>query len=93
MLAFDWDDANRRHIALHSVSPEEAEEALLNDPLELSYEIVDGEERIAELGRTNTGRILAVASTWRNGQVRVITAYDAVKKMKDQYILEKGYPQ
>ena len=27
MFGFDWNEANLRHIALHSVTPEEAEEA------------------------------------------------------------------
>jgi uncharacterized protein len=90
MLEFDWDDANRRHLARHHVSCEEAEQALLNDPIELAYELIDDEERIAELGHTNSGRILAVVSTWRANKVRIVTAYDAVRAMRDQYLKAKG---
>ena len=32
---FDWDNANVGHIAEHDVTPEEAEEVLLGDPLEM----------------------------------------------------------
>jgi hypothetical protein len=35
-IEFDWDEANMRHIARHGVTPEEAEEAVTNDPLELA---------------------------------------------------------
>jgi uncharacterized DUF497 family protein len=58
MLRFDWDDANQRHIALHDVTVEEAEEAFNSDTLELGFDFVDEEERIDELGATANGRIL-----------------------------------
>lgn len=35
---FEWDDANIAHIAEHDVTPEESEQALLNDPLELGFD-------------------------------------------------------
>jgi len=41
-LAFEWDDANRDHIARHQVSPEEAERVIDNDPLDIEAEAVDG---------------------------------------------------
>jgi len=30
---FDWDDANTAHIARHSVTPKEVEQAFANNPL------------------------------------------------------------
>lgn len=33
IAAFDWDDANVRHIARHGVTPEDAEYVLANGPL------------------------------------------------------------
>jgi uncharacterized DUF497 family protein len=92
MFDFDWDDGNRNHIARHNVSCEEAEQVLLNAPLELGYEWIE-EERIAELGHTNSGRILVVISTWRGHKVRVVTAYDAVKVMQTQYLRTKRTTQ
>jgi uncharacterized DUF497 family protein len=43
---FDWDDANVDHLARHDVTPEEAEEALL-DPRRIgaSAYAVEGERR------------------------------------------------
>jgi hypothetical protein len=32
---FDWDDANILHVAEHDVTPEEAEEVILRDPLDI----------------------------------------------------------
>ena len=44
-IRFDWDKANTEHIALHGVMPEEAEQALENDPVDLDYEVVGAEDR------------------------------------------------
>ena len=51
-LEFDWDDANRRHLGLHHVPPEEAEQVIENDPLDIDAETVGGEERITSIGLT-----------------------------------------
>jgi uncharacterized protein len=43
---FDWDTANIAHIAEHEVVPEEAEEVVLGDPLEMGFETsAIGEDR------------------------------------------------
>jgi len=44
--AFDWDKENIGHIAKHQVTPDEAEEVILNDPLDVSFDPeMNGEER------------------------------------------------
>ena len=35
----DWDRANREYIARHSVKPDEAEQAIRSDPLDMDYEV------------------------------------------------------
>ena len=90
MVLFDWDDENRTHIAAHSVSCAEAEQVINNEPFDLEFETVNDEERFAQLGETNAGRILVVVSTWRETLIRVITAFDASKVMKRIYIAQKG---
>ena len=36
-VLFDWDRANIDHIAEHDVTPDEAEEVILGDPLETGF--------------------------------------------------------
>jgi len=84
-MEFSWDDANRSHIAEHSVSPEEAEQVVLNEPLDLEIQIRGGEERTLQVGETDVGRILVVVTTWRGQKVRVVTAFPANKKLRELY--------
>ena len=62
-IEFDWDEANIGHVARHSVLPEEAEQVILNDLVDLGMEIVEGEERYLNLGATVQHRILLVVTT------------------------------
>jgi uncharacterized DUF497 family protein len=89
-VRFDWDDENRSHIAVHGVSCGEAEQVINNEPFDVEFQTVSGEERFVQPGETNAGRILVVVSTWRKVLIRVITAFDAPKGMKRIYIAQKG---
>ncbi len=84
---FDWDDGNRKHIAKRRVTPAEAEQVVLNDPIDLTLQMSDGEERIVQVGATNKGRVLIVVSTWREEMIRVITAYPAPRQLRELYLL------
>lgn len=90
-ILFDWDEENLSHIARHHVSPEEAEEVLLNDPLDLEYQDQDGEERTLQIGLTLSMRFLAVATTLRSGRIRVITAYPATPKQQLVYLRQRAF--
>jgi hypothetical protein len=37
-LNFDWDEANQDHLARHGVTPHEAEEVVLGDPLDIELQ-------------------------------------------------------
>jgi uncharacterized DUF497 family protein len=90
-LSFDWDEGNKRHIAQHNVTPDEAEEALRGHPLDIELQIEeesDGEERLLQLGQTAGGRILQIVTAWREGKVRVISAWDAPRQLKTYYLDE-----
>lgn len=90
MFRFDWDDANSDHIARHGVTVEEAEEAFNGYTLELGYEVVDGEERVEEVGATAKGRILDLVTVLRGDRIRVVTAFDAPRAMRLEYYRREG---
>jgi hypothetical protein len=69
-IEFDWDEANISHLARHSVLPEEAEQVILNDPVDVGMAIVEGEERCLNLGATVQGRVLGDHMARRPGTGR-----------------------
>ena len=87
---FDWDSANIGHIAEHDVVPEEAEEVILGDPLDIGLEVVDGEERSSHVGETNEGRILWMVITFRGERMRVVTAFEPGKQWKIFYFEQRA---
>jgi uncharacterized protein len=80
-IEFDWDEANIAHVARHNVRPEEAEQAIRSDSVDLGIDIVDGEERYLSLGATRGGRVLLVVTTWRRHCLRVVTAFEPIKRL------------
>jgi uncharacterized DUF497 family protein len=89
-LVFNWDQANVAHIARHRVTREEVEQVFANDPMDLSTDVADSEERYASVGRTNQLRVLVVAWSMRGDAVRPITAFKAPAKLAKRYLAEKG---
>lgn len=79
---FEWDDANKPHVAEHGVTPEEAEQVILNRPVDLGTELRGGEPRMAQIGETNYGRVLVVISTTAGKRIRVVTAWPANKNYR-----------
>jgi uncharacterized DUF497 family protein len=91
MLEFQWDDANRNHLAHHRVTPEEAEFAFMAEPFEIDMEEhPDDGLRFRYVGETGTGRILVLMMTWRGDSPRIITAWDAPKATKMKYLIGKA---
>jgi uncharacterized protein len=66
-----------------------AEQVILNDPVDLGMEIVEGEERYLNLGATVQGRVLLVVTTWRGDRIRVVTAFGAMKRLIHFYHQER----
>jgi uncharacterized DUF497 family protein len=66
------------------------EQAIRNNPPDLGAETVDGEERFVSLGITDRARLLVVAMTMRGKKVRVVTAWEAGRKLAMLYVREKG---
>jgi uncharacterized DUF497 family protein len=67
----------------------EAEQVILNDPVDVAMEIVEGEERYLNLGAAVQGRVLLVVTTWREDRVRVVTAFEPIKRLIPFYYQER----
>ena len=68
---------NTKHLIAHKVTAEEFESVMHNSPLDLAYEVVDGEERYRSVGMTDSGKLLVAIWTIRDGKVRAVTAFPA----------------
>jgi uncharacterized DUF497 family protein len=84
-LQFEWDEANVQHLARHGVKPEEAEQVIANNPLEIESNVRKGELRKVCLGRTDAGGPLTVVYTIRSNRIRVVTAYPVKRKKRKIY--------
>lgn len=85
-LAFDWDEANLSHIARHDVDPDEAEQVVRNDPVDVNYETVSDEARWTSVGHTDSMRVLLVVWTMRGERCRVVTAKFAGRRIESTYM-------
>jgi uncharacterized DUF497 family protein len=88
-MVFDWDAVNVEHIAWHSVTPRECEEAYRNGPMVIEHQRRKRERRRLCLGETNRGRLLAFVVAERNGKIRFITAYSMSAKQREIYCEEE----
>jgi hypothetical protein len=86
---FDWDAANIAHLARHEIQTEEAEQIILNRPLDLESYIRNGEQRSAQIGETDEGRILVVVTTMQDELVRVVTAWPAKERLRNYLLSQK----
>ena len=50
-LVFHWDDNNRIHIAKHGITPEEAEQIVNDEPIDITVHLRNGEERTVQIGQ------------------------------------------
>lgn len=84
-MTFDWDAANKKHIARHSVTPAEAEQAIQIDPLVADIQSHETEDRVLCFGRTAAGRLLTVLYAARRGRIRVVMVYPMTKRQQKLY--------
>ncbi len=89
-MDFDWDDANRSHIAQHGIKPDEAEQVISNRPVDTKVQFRGGEERYLQVGETDAGRNLVVVTAWRGSKVREVTAFAANQRMRNFYEKHKA---
>jgi uncharacterized DUF497 family protein len=82
---FDWDDANRRHLARHAVSPQEAEQCYRHDPLIVEEQVIQWRTLVPGLGRDWCRSRLAFVFTIRGPRVRIVTAYAMTPQQREIY--------
>jgi uncharacterized DUF497 family protein len=87
-LDLDWDESN---IEQHGIAPGEVLEVFLNETMDLNYETVNGEERWTSLGHSNQLRVLVVIWTLRGELIRPVAAFEAGKRLAEDYFKEKGW--
>jgi uncharacterized DUF497 family protein len=83
---FDWDLNNLRKIRAHRIKRDEVEQTLMNDPVPIHEQDIEGERRFVYYGETRAGRLLAVIVTERGGKIRVVTAYPLDAGQKRDYL-------
>ena len=91
MPEFQWDSGNIKHVIQDY--PERANsieevESLFNDPnFQPVPDRIDsrGEQQYSGVGRSNQNRLLFVAFSVRNGQIRPISCRPAGRKARDNY--------
>jgi uncharacterized DUF497 family protein len=84
-LQFEWDAANREHLARHGISATEFEQGMKNDPiLEITTD-AGGEWRAKVAAITERGRLLEMVYTMRRGRIRAITAFPMKKRRTELY--------
>jgi uncharacterized DUF497 family protein len=87
---FEWDRSNLRKIRAHRIEREEAEQALLNNPIPIYGQDVEGEFRFVYYGESNAGRLLGVVVAERGYTARVVTAYDLDAGQRRDYHIRRA---
>lgn len=88
-LEFDWDERNVGHLTLHDVVPAEAEQVILNRPVDIGSELRNGEMRSTQVGETDEGRILIVVAMLHDKKIRVVTAWPAKERLRRYFETQK----
>jgi uncharacterized DUF497 family protein len=87
ITGFEWDKGNEQKNVKHGVTPAEAEQVFLNEPLVVLDDLKhsDTEQRFHALGQTGEGRLLHITFTIRTNMIRVISARDMHRKERAIY--------
>lgn len=87
ITGFNWDSGNSQKNDKHGVTPAEAEQVFLNEPLLLLADPKhsSSEKRYHALGKTGEERRLHITFTVRGTLIRVISARDMHRKERAAY--------
>ena len=82
----EWDQDNLRKMLAQQIEREEIEQALLNNPIPVLEQDVEGDFSYVYYGETNAGRVLSLVVIESGGRARVITASDLNADQRRDYI-------
>ena len=84
---FEWDEANRSHIAKHNVVPQEAEDVFFDPDNTLDEDIEHStvEKRFLIIGKTKDERLLYQIFTIRGNKIRIVSSRNLNKKEVSLY--------
>lgn len=85
-LRLGYNSARQRH----DITPDEAEQAILNGFVEIEFHVINDEDRWLIVGVSEAGRFLTIVWTVRNEAIRVITGWDSTRQEEAVYWAEKG---
>jgi len=87
ITGFEWDKGNEQKNVKHGVTPAEAEQVFLNEPLVVLDDLKhsDTEQRYHALGHTGEGPLLHITFTIRTTMIRVISARNMHRKERAIY--------
>ena len=87
ITGFEWDKGNEQKNVKHGVTPAEAEQVFLNEPLLVLDDLKhsDTEQRFHALGQTGEGRLLHITFTIRTTMIRIISARNMHRKERAIY--------
>jgi hypothetical protein len=90
MAKLDWDQDNLRKLLAQQIEREEIEQALLNNPIPVLEQDVEGDFSYVYYGETNAGRVLSVVVIETSDSVRVITASDLNADQRCDYLRRRA---
>lgn len=87
ITGFERDKGNEQKNVKHGVTPAEAEQVFMNEPLVVLDDLKHSgnEKRFHSLGQTSDGRLLHITFTIRTSKIRVISARDMHRKERAIY--------
>jgi len=90
MRRFEWDQDNLGKISAQKIEREEVEQALLNNPIPVLEQDVEGDFSYVYYGETHAGRLLSVIVMESGDGVRVLTASDLEPEQRGDYLQRRS---
>jgi hypothetical protein len=86
----EWDQDNLGKMLAQQIAREEIEQALLNNPIPVLEQDVEGDFSYVYYGETNAGRLLSLVVIENGGNARVITASDLNLDQRRDYLQRRA---